>query len=71
MDALVADLLERCVSARQEGLDFPTIWSRILSRHRLVSGIPVSVSEVLAVPLATGDTLCFNGEFWIDEKKRA
>lgn len=62
------DLLARCVTVRQRGEDFPTIWNNILRRHPLVLGPPVQViatpDPMLRIQLVNGQSLCFqNGTF--------
>jgi hypothetical protein len=38
--AIADDLLRACEAARQQGKDFPTIWTTILKNHPLVLGLP-------------------------------
>jgi len=62
------DLLASCMTARQRGEDFPTIWSGMLRRHPLVLGLPIQVitksEPILKIQLANGQSLCFqNGAF--------
>ena len=65
-----AVLLERCLSARREGADFPYIWHSILKGHSLVAGLPTHSVRggriTLEVPLICGQRLVCdedNGEF--------
>jgi hypothetical protein len=59
-----SDILQQCVTARQEGADFPTIWNTILKRHPLVSGPPVQAMHEgqarLEIMLITGQRLIFD-----------
>ena len=62
------DLLARCVTSRQGGADFPTIWNDILRRHSLVLGLPIQVTvgseSALQIQLTNGQRLRFvNGAF--------
>jgi len=66
-------LLERCISARQNGATFPTIWSLILKGHPLVAGLPTNTVRegqiVLEIPLICGRRLVddsASGKFFLD-----
>jgi hypothetical protein len=41
----VEQLLKRCVAAKADGADFPTIWNTILKGNALVIGHPVQGLE--------------------------
>ena len=41
----VEQLLKRCMAAKADGADFPTIWNTILRGNRLVIGHPVQAME--------------------------
>jgi hypothetical protein len=59
----VEQLLKRCVAARAEGADFPTIWNTILKGNRLVVGHPVQGIEngapVMRIPLLNNQHLVY------------
>lgn len=38
--ATADELVRACEAARQQGKDFPTIWTTILKNHPLVFGLP-------------------------------
>ena len=62
----VHNLLEECIVAWREGVDFPTIWQKILARHPLVAGPPVQEyvkdEPVLRVLLVGGHSLLFGSK---------
>ncbi|MBB5751293.1 hypothetical protein [Prosthecomicrobium pneumaticum] len=57
----VTDLIEKCMLAHTAGADFPKVWREILSRSRLVIGVPVQRLEgaraILEIKLITGERL--------------
>ncbi len=61
MSETANELLRRCVSARGEGIDFPTIWQTILRGHPLVVGPPVQRMDgsepILEIRLISGQRL--------------
>lgn len=63
LDAAVEQLVERCIAAKFEGADFPTVWNTILSKSRLVAGRPVQMLDdgkpVLAVRLTTNQMIVY------------
>ena len=58
------ELVRACLTAKAGGMDFPTVWSRILKAHPLVLGIPVqTITEAraqLEVRLTTGQRLVYD-----------
>jgi len=58
-------LVERCVAAKRDGADFPTVWNTILRHNRLVAGQPVQAMEAgepfLTVLLITNQRLVHRG----------
>ena len=64
VDQFSSGLLERCADAVGRGADFPTIWQKILQRHRLVIGPPEQAMDgdraQLRVRLSTGQWLVFD-----------
>jgi len=58
------DLMQACAAARDGGADFPIIWKTILSRHPLVTGVPVQGMRdgrpQLEVPLRNGQRLIYD-----------
>jgi hypothetical protein len=38
-----ADLVERCIAARNGGADFPTVWQTVLRLDPLVLGVPMQM----------------------------
>jgi hypothetical protein len=59
-----ADLIKRCIAARDAKGDFPTIWKTVLHSHPLVANIPVqTVSEgraQLEIRLTTDHRLIYD-----------
>ena len=59
----VPDLLQKCVTARAGGADFPSIWNKLLKGHPLVAGLPIQGlagnAARLEVPLITGERLIY------------
>lgn len=55
---IISRLLEDCNSAREAGLDFPTIWKSVLRPHPYIAGLPIQdrkeLGPVLKIPLITG-----------------
>jgi hypothetical protein len=39
------ELLQTCISAQLNGMDFPTVWQEILKKHPLVADLPVQGSN--------------------------
>ena len=67
----IADwLLQQCVAARSDGLDFPTIWNTILKPSRLVIGHPVQTfvegKAALKMRLTTNRyIICGPDGYWV------
>ena len=59
-----ADLVERCIAARNGGANFPTVWETVLRRHALVNGLPTQAFNdgrmQLEVHLITGQRLIYD-----------
>jgi hypothetical protein len=59
----VSQLADRCNAARLAGADFPTVWNTILTKNRLVLGIPIQALQdgkpVLKVRLTTSQHLVY------------
>ena len=59
----VDDLVEKCIAARFEGADFPTVWNTILKKSRLVTGTPVQALEdgkpILRIRLTTNQIILY------------
>jgi hypothetical protein len=59
----VDELVEKCIAAKFEGADFPTVWNTILRRSRLVAGTPVQALEdgkpILSIRLTTNQTIVY------------
>ena len=59
-----SDLLRKCLAARTEGADFPTVWQTVLRGDPLVAGIPrQTITEdraQLEIPLVTGHQLIYD-----------
>ena len=57
-------LVQDCISAVRDGVDFPTIWQSILRRDALVMGPPLQASEdgriCLKIPLSSRQWLVFD-----------
>jgi hypothetical protein len=55
---IISRLLKDCNSAREAGLDFPTIWRTILRPHPYIAGLPIQdrneSGPALKIPLITG-----------------
>lgn len=66
MLAATKALHEACTRARENGLDFPSIWHSLIAGHPLVVGLPVQRMEdglpVLDIGLLSGQRLRF-GDF--------
>jgi hypothetical protein len=58
------ELLAKCVEARRQGADFPTIWNTIIKSHPSVMGPPVQHLDgdraQLRVRLISGERLVFD-----------
>jgi hypothetical protein len=56
-----ADLLQQCIAAHENRVDFPTVWRTLLSGHPLVAGLPIQMAGDgavwLEIPLTTGHRL--------------
>ena len=56
-----SELLKKCMGAKRDGADFPTIWQTILKGHPLVKGPPVQRLEgreaVLEIWLINGQRI--------------
>jgi hypothetical protein len=61
-----ANLIERCIAARNGGADFPTVWLTVLRPDPLVRGIPrqtINDGRVqLEIRLLTGQRFIFDSE---------
>jgi hypothetical protein len=59
----VDHLVERCIAARFDGADFPTVWNTILKKSRLIAGTPVQAlrdgEPVLTVRLTTNQHIVY------------
>ena len=59
-----SDLLRKCVAARRDGAEFPTVWNLVLKGHALVVGRPIQEFEGervhLKIRLITGQWLVFD-----------
>ena len=40
---MLAELVERCIAARNGGADFPTVWQTVLRLDPLVLGVPMQM----------------------------
>jgi hypothetical protein len=56
-----AGLLQQCLVAHENRVDFPTVWRTLLSGHPLVAGLPIQMegdgAVWLEIPLTTGHRL--------------
>ena len=61
-----ANLVERCIAARNGGADFPTVWQTVLRRDPLVGGIPMQTINdgrvQLEIRLLTGQRFIFDAD---------
>lgn len=61
----ITELVETLNEHKAGGADFPTLWTKLLRNHPLVSGIPVQayigIEPVLKVELVTGQALILRG----------
>ena len=59
-----SDLVRSCTDAVRKGVNFPSVWYRLIKRHPLVEGIPRERIEgersLLDIPLVTGERLVFD-----------
>ena len=59
-----SDLARSCTDAIRTGVNFPSVWYRLIKRHPLVEGIPRERIEgersLLDIPLVTGERLVFD-----------
>jgi len=59
-----SDLARSCTDAIRKGINFPSVWYRLIKGHPLVEGIPRERIEgersLLDIPLATGERLVFD-----------
>ncbi|WP_027168937.1 hypothetical protein [Mesorhizobium sp. WSM3224] len=64
MADIVLRLVRECNSAREQGIDFSTIWQTTLKRHSYVAGRPLhhqnEAGPAIMVPLITGRHLIFD-----------
>jgi hypothetical protein len=61
-----ANLVERCIAARNDGADFPTVWLTVLRLDPLVRGVPTQTTDdgrvQLEIRLLTGQRFIFDSE---------
>jgi hypothetical protein len=61
-----ANLVERCITARNGGADFPTVWQTVLRLDPLVRGVPMQTIDdgrvQLEIRLLTGQRVIFDSE---------
>jgi hypothetical protein len=62
LDNTSTALLGKCLAAREEGADFPTVWHDILKGHPLVKGLPVQRDGGLEIALITGQRLIYDSD---------
>ncbi len=61
-----ADLVRRCIAARNSGASFPTIWRTVLQPDPLVGGLPKQTHSdgrvQMTVQLNTGERLIYDSQ---------